>query len=71
MEHRIKEAYKNVTAFLLQPHCRDQFIDKDLAIALYNTPLSLYIFICKDYYTADISQNRKILWIEEGHKYEE
>lgn len=71
MESRIKEAYKNVTAFLLQPHFRDQFIDKNLAIALYNTPLSLYIFAYGDYYKADISQNRKILWMEEGHKYEE
>lgn len=70
MESRVKEAYKNVTAFLLQPHFRDQFVDKHLAIALYNTPLSLYIFVCSDFCKADISRNRKILWIEEGHKYE-
>lgn len=71
MEHRIKEAYKNVTAFLLQPHFRDIFMDRDLAVAMYNTPLSLYIFVCNDFFKADISRNRKILWIEEGRKYEE
>ena len=70
MESRVKKAYKSVTAFLLQPHFRDQFLDKNLAIAMYNTPLSLYIFVCRDYYKADISQNRKALWLEEGRKYD-
>lgn len=70
MECRIEKAYKNVSAFLLQPHIRDQFLDNHLAIALYNTPLSLYIFVSSIYFKADIKQNRKLLWEEEGYKHE-
>ena len=71
MKSRVKTAYKNVTAFLLQPHTRDAFIDRNLAVALYNAPMSLFIFASFDYYQANISLNRRILWTEEGYRYEE
>ena len=71
MKPRVKKAYKHITAFLLQPHIRDKFIDNNLGIALYNLPMSLLLFTSFDYYKADISSNRQILWVEEGHKYED
>ena len=71
MESRVEKAYKNVTAFLLQPYIRDQFLDERIAIALYNPPMSLYIFVGYDYFKATVSSNRKDLWAEEGYKYED
>lgn len=71
MNRRINQAYKHATAFLLQPHFRDEFLDKHLAIALYSNPLSLYIFVNNIYFKADIKQNRKPLWEEEGYKHED
>ena len=71
MKPRVKKAYECITAFLLQPHIRDKFIDNNLAIALYNLPMSLYIFASFNYYNANISKSRQILWAEEGHKYED
>ena len=71
MKSRVKTAYKNIAAFLLQPHTRDAFIDRNLAVALYNAPMSLFIFASGEYYKADISVNRNTVWMEEGHKYEE
>lgn len=67
----IDKAYKNVTSFLLQPHFRDTFLDKRIAIALYSTPLYLYIFAGYDYFKATVTLNRKSLWAEEGYKYED
>ena len=70
MKSRVEKAYKNTIAFLQQPHFRDEFLDKHLAIALYSNPLSLYIFVSNIYFKADIKQNRKLLWEEEGYKHE-
>ena len=71
MERRIREAYKHVTAFLLQPHIRDQFLDEQIAIAFYNPPMSLYLFVGYGYFKATVSNNRKDLWAEEGYRCEE
>jgi hypothetical protein len=70
MKSRVEKAYKSITAFLQQPHFRDEFLDKHLAIALYSNPLSLYIFVSNIYFKADIKQNRKLLWEEEGYRCE-
>lgn len=70
MNCKVNKAYKNIAAFLQQPHFRDEFLDKHLAIALYSNPLSLYIFVSNIYFKADIKQNRKPLWEEEGYKHE-
>lgn len=71
MNCKVNKAYKNIAAFLQQPHFRDEFLDKHLAIALYSNPLSLYIFVSNIYFKADIKQNRKLLWEEEGYKHED
>ena len=71
MKSRVEKTYKNIAAFLQQPHFRDEFLDKHLAIALYSNPLSLYIFVSNMYFKADIKQNRKLLWEEEGYKHED
>ena len=71
MKSRVEKAYKSIAAFLQQPHFRDEFLDNHLAIALYSNPLSLYIFASNVYFKADIRQNRKPLWEEEGYKYED
>ena len=71
MKSRVEKAYKNTIAFLQQPHFRDEFLDKHLAIALYSNPLSLYIFVSNIYFKADIKQNRKPLWEEEGYRHED
>ena len=71
MRSRIEKAYKNTTAFLLQPHIRDQFLDERIAMALYNPPMSLYIFVGYGYFKATVSNNRKDLWAEEGYRHED
>lgn len=71
MNCKVNKAYKNIVSFLWQPHHRDEFLDKHLAIALYSNPLSLYIFVSNIYFKADIKQNRKPLWEEEGYKHED
>jgi hypothetical protein len=69
--NKVNKAYKHITTFLLQPHSRDEFLDEHIAIALYNPPMSLYIFAGgHGYFKATVSLNREELWIEEGYKYE-